>query len=151
MSKSGGAWQAMHQWSWDRTGTAKPPTVNQLLRYTVMYIYNGVPLLPSQAYSYYGGCAFDACVKYHARDIKRPVVERGIVKSYEECPGLDKARALWQRYARLCHYMWEKRHDWQFVETIHWADNSVEDVYISQLTGERRYTMTKAPSGDACF
>ena len=38
---------------------------------------------------------------------------------------------------------------WQHVETIRWADNSVEEVYKDK-DGNIKHVMTVGPHGDAC-
>lgn len=38
---------------------------------------------------------------------------------------------------------------WQHVETLHWADNSVEEVYKDK-DGNIKHVMTVGPHGDAC-
>jgi len=62
-----------------------------------------------------------------------------------------KAKELKARHQRFVNYMRESRHNWQDGQITHYADNSIEVTQTSQLTGETRQIMTKAPSGDACF
>lgn len=59
--------------------------------------------------------------------------------------------ALAVRYHSFLHYMKEVRPRWVVVERINYADNSVEAVQRSELTGDTRRVMEKAPSGDLCF
>lgn len=58
---------------------------------------------------------------------------------------------LSQRYCQFRQYMRETRHQWVVIQTINYADNSVEVVEQSTLTGETRQRMTVAPGGDVCF
>lgn len=39
--------------------------------------------------------------------------------------------------------------EWKLVDTIYWADNSVEEIYESK-DGERKTEMVVGPHGDAC-
>ena len=39
--------------------------------------------------------------------------------------------------------------EWKHVETIYWADNSVEEVWINKF-GEKENRMVVGPHGDAC-
>ena len=57
---------------------------------------------------------------------------------------------LSKRYRRLVHYVTEIKPQWQAVDKIEWADNSV-DVIERAADGRERSRMVKAPSGDACF
>lgn len=61
------------------------------------------------------------------------------------------AAKVLDRYHRFFDYMTEVRHDWERVDEYHFADNSVEQLQKSRLTGETRRVMLKAPSGDVCF
>ncbi|AEO93887.1 gp644 [Bacillus phage G] len=56
---------------------------------------------------------------------------------------------LHERYRRFRYYMSDIKPQWKDVETIPYADNSVE-VIQENINGERRKIMTKAPSGDIC-
>lgn len=78
---------------------------------------------------------------------------RGMTSSGRMVPAqnLVKAVELLRRYKEFCRYMRETRHSWQKVDEIHWADNSVDVVEVSQLTGEERRRMVVAPGGDVCF
>ena len=53
-----------------------------------------------------------------------------------------EARAALQRAEE------EKR--WQLVDTVHYADNSVEEVYEDK-DGNRRYDLVTGPHGDVCY
>lgn len=63
----------------------------------------------------------------------------------------QKLADLAVRYHRFLHYMREIQPQWVVVERINYADNSIEAVQRSQLTGNTRRVMEKAPSGDACY
>ena len=43
----------------------------------------------------------------------------------------------------------EAAKQWRHVETIHWADNSVEEIYEDK-DGNRKTVMVVGPHGDAC-
>lgn len=58
---------------------------------------------------------------------------------------------LLERYRRYCEYMTESRHNWFKVNSISWADNSVDEIQKSKLTGETRHKQVTAPHGDICF
>jgi hypothetical protein len=62
----------------------------------------------------------------------------------------NRVSALLDRYRRLLHYHEEIKPQWEYVNTIHWADNSIEIVERSN-TGKFRHRMTTAPHGDRCF
>lgn len=64
---------------------------------------------------------------------------------------LPHAIELLRRYKAFCRYMREERHSWTKVDEIHWADNSIDVVERSQLTGAERRRMVLAPGGDVCF
>lgn len=66
----------------------------------------------------------------------------------EQAPFLQKAAIFYARYRRFCLHMKETRHRWQFVSEVHFADNSVEVIERSELTGETRQRMTVCPHGD---
>lgn len=52
-----------------------------------------------------------------------------------------EAKAEWQRIENEKH--------WKLIETVHYADNSIEEVYEDK-DGNRKYEMVVAPHGDAC-
>ena len=74
----------------------------------------------------------------------------GAVIGYER---LDNAKiqTLIDRYRRFCRWMEEDRHQWEYVTTTHYMDNSIEVTERSRLTGQTRNRMTLGPGGDACF
>ena len=43
----------------------------------------------------------------------------------------------------------EAEKEWRLVDTIYWADNSVEEIWENKY-GERKKIMTTGPHGDAC-
>ncbi len=63
---------------------------------------------------------------------------------------VEKARNIVRRVRRFQHYLEEVKPAWKIVDTIHFADNSVEVVEVD-MGGNRRQRMTTAPHGDACF
>jgi hypothetical protein len=62
----------------------------------------------------------------------------------------EEIRKLDNRYRRFCNYMREVKPGWKTVDTIHFADNSIEEVQ-ENIYGDRRQIMVKAPGGDLCF
>ena len=44
----------------------------------------------------------------------------------------------------------EEARNWQLIETVYWADNSVEEVWIDK-DGIKKTIMTVGPHGDACY
>lgn len=43
----------------------------------------------------------------------------------------------------------EAAREWRYVETIYWADNSVEEIWEDK-DGNRKNIMVEGPHGDAC-
>lgn len=43
----------------------------------------------------------------------------------------------------------EEAKNWRYIETIYWADNSVEEIYEDK-DGNRKTVMVTGPHGDAC-
>ena len=68
-----------------------------------------------------------------------------------EARHVSAVRALVDRYQRFCHYMTEQRHNWTEIRQDGFADNSIESVQVSALTGEQRRRLTVCPHGDVCF
>lgn len=58
--------------------------------------------------------------------------------------------ALHQRYMSFCHYVQEVEPNWQEVERVYYADNSVEAIEQDKYGNKRRVYVTM-PHGDACF
>lgn len=54
---------------------------------------------------------------------------------------------LYNRYSQFLEYMREVKPQWKVVNTIHFADNSIEEVQENKY-GEQRTVMVKSPSGD---
>ena len=44
----------------------------------------------------------------------------------------------------------EAEKEWQLVQTVHYADNSLEEEWVNKY-GERKTIMTVGPGGDACY
>lgn len=44
----------------------------------------------------------------------------------------------------------EDAKQWRYVETVYWADNSVEEIYEDK-DGNRKTVMVTGPHGDACY
>lgn len=44
----------------------------------------------------------------------------------------------------------EEARQWEFVERIYWADNSVEEIYEDK-DGNRKTVLVTGPHGDACY
>jgi len=70
-------------------------------------------------------------------------------------PGHSLTKAEFERLkelqaeARAAHEAAEKAREWKLVETIGWADNSVEEIYEDK-DGNRKTVMVVGPHGDAC-
>ena len=54
-----------------------------------------------------------------------------------------------QKIAIAEHEMVEKEKAWKKVQTVHYADNSTEEIWENKY-GERKTIMTVGPGGDAC-
>ncbi len=54
-----------------------------------------------------------------------------------------------QNIARQKEKEADEAREWKYVETIYWADNSVEEVWEDK-DGVRKNVMVTAPHGDAC-
>ena len=54
-----------------------------------------------------------------------------------------------QEMARQKEKEADEAREWRYVETIYWADNSVEEVWEDK-DGVRKNVMVTAPHGDAC-
>ena len=54
-----------------------------------------------------------------------------------------------QKEARAAEKAADDAREWRLVETNHWADNSVEEVYEDK-NGTRKTVTAAAPHGDAC-
>jgi len=72
----------------------------------------------------------------------------GIVPDHETW---EKVARLSKRYLSFVSYCREVYPQWQDLETIHWADNSVEKIQQSLILGINRRVLVKAAGGDACF
>lgn len=55
-----------------------------------------------------------------------------------------------ERYYSFCQYCKETLPEWKTVETIPFADNSVEIKQVDK-NGNIRYKMVTPPSGDLCY
>lgn len=60
----------------------------------------------------------------------------------------DRLREL-QRHARKKAEEAEAARQWRYVETLYWADNSVEEIWEDK-DGNRKTVMTVGPHGDVC-
>ena len=54
---------------------------------------------------------------------------------------------LHERYNRFKHYVREVKPQWKTIDTIEYADNSIEEIQENS-NGERRTVMIKCPIGD---
>lgn len=54
-----------------------------------------------------------------------------------------------QRQARDAAKAADDAREWRLHDTIHWADNSVEEIWIDK-DGNTKKVMTVGPHGDAC-
>lgn len=71
----------------------------------------------------------------------------------EPCASLTKAEYSrlkeLQAEAKVEAKRAEEAREWKLIETVHWADNSVEEVYEDK-DGNRKNVMAVQPHGDAC-
>lgn len=44
----------------------------------------------------------------------------------------------------------DEAREWKLEKTIHWADNSIEEIYVDK-DGNRKSEMVCQPHGDACY
>jgi hypothetical protein len=77
---------------------------------------------------------------------------------YWDNRGVVPDHATWQRVASLSaryhsfrHYCREVLPEWRETSRVFYADNSVEAVEASAITGETRRVMVTPPSGDRCY
>lgn len=54
-----------------------------------------------------------------------------------------------QQQARKKAQEAEDARQWRYVETVYWADNSVEEIWEDK-DGNRKTVQTVGPHGDAC-
>lgn len=139
LRKGDAAMRALDAWLFDNAGTVRQLTPVELFRVYVCRESAGRPPL-MRSHAWFSEYAFTYHALYHVRN------GRCIM------PGdLKAAGKLAERYGRFVHFMTEVRHAWQYVERVHYADNSIERTERSLLTGETRYVQELAPGGDACF
>lgn len=62
----------------------------------------------------------------------------------------EKIMKLIARYQRFRNYVEEIAPEWRTIDTIYWADNSIEDIQVNKY-GERRKVTRVGPWGDVCF
>ena len=55
-----------------------------------------------------------------------------------------------QKQAQEAYKKAEVEKEWRKVDTIYWADNSVEEIWENKY-GERKTIMVEYPHGDACY
>lgn len=55
-----------------------------------------------------------------------------------------------QKQAQEAYKKTEEEKEWRKVDTVYWADNSVEEIWENKY-GERKTIMTEYPHGDACY
>lgn len=98
----------------------------------------------------------------HPRSVDNFYMSEDYTSYYWECPEKSIiSHERWQRLARLSKryrefvtHCREVIPQWKYESTIHFADNSVEEVQVATAgpeKGKRRNVMVTAPSGDACF
>ena len=76
---------------------------------------------------------------------------RGLTWKEFEVGVLAFAKTLVDRFHQYKHYMTEVYPRWEFVERIHWADNSIERYEYSPVLDKKRMVREVAPHGDICF
>ena len=64
---------------------------------------------------------------------------------------LEQTNGLVSRFNRFKNYLIEVYPQWEFVERINWADNSIERVEFSPVLDKKRIVREVAPHGDICF
>lgn len=62
-----------------------------------------------------------------------------------------KFKAFVARYMKYKEYCKETLPQWEKVDTLYFADNSVEEVQKSKVTGKVRHITITSPHGDLCF
>lgn len=73
----------------------------------------------------------------------------GLARDLMDFATYERVVALSHRYRRYVHHVTEVSPQWQVIDTIYFADNSVEVVERSK-DGRSRRRMTVPPGGDRC-
>ena len=152
-SKAAAAGQICREWSWDwnTPRTSREPSAKEILRGIAAAGWSGHQrsvreISDVDLYMRAGGFRGyrPETVTEHAKGSKSGHGTAWMVN-------IDGAKKLALRYRRFCHYVTEIKPEWNFVQRLHFADNSIEREERSALTGKIRRIMELGPGGDLCY